>query len=548
MSCWNFSEAIWRFADSPLADRPAIIHEDTVVSFAELRRRATGIASWLCTLGLPEASHVGHYLHNSNAYLEFTTASGLIDFGHVNVNYRYREQELVDLCNGLDIRVLVYDEEFAGRVAAIRSRLTETVAFVEVPAHVAEGRGDADAGETPVNDFAQCLTGLYDRDTADFKRSTSSDGLVLIATGGTTGLPKGTQWRQEDLWKKLQVSTHGSLEPLELAEHPHNLDEHLENVASVPQGKPFLSLSPLMHGAGLMMALYVIGQGGAVMTLPGKRFSADAALDAIKAREVGSMVLVGDAFGLPLAESLARRADEDLLASLDAVVSSGASLGEESRKALLAAKPGLLIMDTLGSSEASGYGLSTPEPGVFQPMPTTRVLDEEFNAVVPGSDTIGMAYSAGYQPIGYYKEPEKSAETFVTVRGERLIRTGDRCRVRADGMLVLLGRDSTVINTGGEKVYTVEVEVAITSFPDINDALVVGLPHPRFGKQVVAVVEGAELTPEKLDELSLREHLAEQLADYKIPRHFLVIESLKRAPNGKPDYDFVTAYAAKMLA
>lgn len=175
-------------------------------------------------------------------------------------------------------------------------------------------------------------------------------------------------------------------------------------------------------------------------------------------------------------------------------------------------------------------------------------MDEEFNAVVPGSDTIGMAYSAGYQPIGYYKEPEKSAETFVTVRGERLIRTGDRCRVRADGMLVLLGRDSTVINTGGEKVYTVEVEVAITSFPAINDALVVGLPHPRFGKQVVAVVEGSDLTPENLDEPTLREHLAGQLADYKIPRHFLVIESLKRAPNGKPDYDFVTAYAKKTLA
>jgi fatty-acyl-CoA synthase len=548
MSCWNFGEAVWRIADSAIADRTALIHGNTEVSFVELRRRSAGIASWLLTLGLPEGAHVGHYLRNSNAYMELVTACGLVDYGHVNVNYRYRDQELVDLCNGLDIRVLAYDEEFADRVAAIRAQLGETVAFVEVPALVREGRGGATAKSTPVNGFAECLTNLYERDASGFERCPSSDGLILIATGGTTGLPKGTQWRHEDLWKKLQVSRQGALASLELAEHPSDLDEHLENVVSVPQGKPFLSLSPLMHGAGLMMALNVIGQGGALVTLPGTHFSADAALDAIKARGVGAMVLVGDAFGLPLAEALARRADENLLASLDAVVSTGASLGEESRNALLAARPGLFIMDTLGSSEASGYGLSTPEPGVFRPLPTTRVLDEDCNEVVPGSDTIGMTYSAGYQPIGYYKDPVKSAETFVTIDGERYVRTGDRCRVRDDGMLVLLGRDSTVINTGGEKVYTVEVEVAITSFPAVNDALVVGLPDPRFGKQVVAVVEGPGLTQEGLDDASLREHLASQLADYKIPRHFLVIDSLQRAPNGKPDYDFVTGYAEKMLS
>ena len=143
MSCWNFGEAVWRIADSPIADRTALIHGNTEVSFAELRRRSAGIASWLRSLGLPEGAHVGHYLRNSNAYMELVTACGLIDYGHVNVNYRYRDQELVDLCNGLDIRVLAYDEEFADRVGAIRSRLGETVAFVEVPARVREGREDS---------------------------------------------------------------------------------------------------------------------------------------------------------------------------------------------------------------------------------------------------------------------------------------------------------------------------------------------------------------------------------------------------------------------
>ena len=233
---------------------------------------------------------------------------------------------------------------------------------------------------------------------------------------------------------------------------------------------------------------------------------------------------------------------------MDAVVSTGASLGEESRNALLAARPGLFIMDTLGSSEASGYGLSTPEPGVFQPLPTTRVLDEALHEVSAGSDTIGMIYATGYQPVGYYNEPEKTAETFVEIDGERYVRTGDRCRLRADGMLVLLGRDSTVVNTGGEKVYTVEVELALTAFPAIEDALVIGLPHPRFGKQVVAVVQGAGLTQDALTGPALREHLAQRLADYKIPRHILLADSLQRAANGKPDYEFVTRYAQERLA
>jgi len=539
MSCWNIAEALYQFGDSPIADKPALIHADRVVSFRELRRRASSIGAWLQSLNLPAGAHVGHYLRNSNAYMEAFVGAGLAGMSHVNVNFRYLEEELIDLCNGLDILVLVYDAEFAERIATIKPKLTKTIGFLEVdPA--ASGDGEQSSA---INDFAVSMSELQARDATGFERQTSSDDLILIATGGTTGLPKGTQWRHEDMWRKMSIATSNALAMAGVTEHPATLEEHIANVAALPATMSFLSLSPLMHGAGLMMALLMMSQGSALVTLPGKRFDPDATLSAIKQHGVGGMVLVGDAFAMPLIEALDRRADEQLIASLMMLVSSGASLSADSKAALLRHPPALILFDTLGSSEASGYALSTPEAGVFNPMPTTRVLDENLNDVVPGSDTIGMAYSGGYMPIGYYNEPKKSAETFVEVEGKRYVMTGDRCRVREDGKLILLGRDSTVINTGGEKVYTVEVERVLVDHPRITDALVVGLPHPRFGKMVVAVVEGPGLTADKLDIADIQSHCARHLADYKIPKQVFAIDDMQRAPNGKPDYPLITAYA-----
>lgn len=535
MSCWNFAETVYRLGAGAAADRPALIHDDLIISYGELRHRASGIATYLNSLNLPAGSHVGHYLRNSNAYMEMFVGSGLAGHAHVNVNYRYRDDELIGLANGLDLRVIVYDAEFAERVMAIRERLEPTVAFIEV------------GGDEPVADFAVSLTSLYDQAPEDFETRTSSDDFVLIATGGTTGLPKGTQWRNEDLWRKMGTGTQMALEPLQLKTHPAELSEHVSNVESLSHALPFLSLSPLMHGAGLMTAILMISQGVPVATVSGVRFDPDATLSFIKQHKVGCVVLVGDAFGTPLVDALDKRPDEDLIASLAVLISSGASLGPETRQGLQRHNPKLAVVDTLGSSESSGYAMATGEPGVFAPLPKVRVLDDELNDVVPGSDTIGMVYYSGYKPVGYYNAPEKSAETFPEIDGQRYVMTGDRCTVREDGNLVLLGRDSTVVNTGGEKVYTVEVERVLVDHPAITDALVVGLPHPRFGKMVVAVVEGPDLDSASLDVESVRAHVAEHLADYKVPREVLAIDSLQRAPNGKPDYGFVTDYAAGAL-
>jgi 3-oxocholest-4-en-26-oate---CoA ligase len=531
---WNISEAIYRLGHSTAADRPALIHGEDQVSFKQLTERASGFASWLESLELPARAHVGHYMRNSKAYMESFTAAGLAGMTHVNVNYRYMDQELVDLCNGLDIRVLVYDAEFADRVAAIKEQLTATVAFVEV------GEGE------PVNDFAMAHEALCQRDSTGFERSCSSDDLIIITTGGTTGLPKGVMWRHEDIWRKQNLSTGSGMAPLQLKEHPADIEQHIANVLTLPEPTPFIPLSPLMHGAGLLMAILMLAQGVPVLTVPGKKFDADLTLDLIKRYRVGSLALVGDAFAIPLVEALEPRSDENLLASLGLIVSTGAALSDRYREALLRHQPKLIVFDSLGSSEASGFAMSTTEVGVFRPLPTTKVFDDQMREVVPGSDTIGIAYSGGYSPVGYYRQPEQSAETFVQHEGKRYVKTGDRCQVRADGMLILLGRDSTVINTGGEKVYTVEVERALLEHPSISDALVVGLQHERFGKMVVAVVEGHDLTEDNIDVADIQALARTQLADYKVPRKIFAIDSLQRADNGKANYAFVTAYAEKM--
>ena len=531
---WNISEAIYRLGQSSAGDRPALIHGDLEISYRELNNRASRIGSWLRTHNLQPGAHVGHYMRNSNAYMETFTAAGMVGMTHVNVNYRYLEQELVDLCNGLDIEVLVYDTEFAERVAGIKDRLTKTVAFIEAGTAHAE------------NDFAVGIEELYNFENSGFERSCSSDDLLIIATGGTTGLPKGVMWRHEDIWRKQKLCEGNALAPLKLKEHPADIDEHIANVLKMPAPTPFVPLSPLMHGAGLMMSILMLAQGIAILTVPGRKFEPDLTLDLIKRYQASGLALVGDPFAMPLIESLDRRESEGLLNSVFLFVSTGASLSQDSVAGLKRHNPNLMLMDTLGSSEASGFAVSTDEAGVFNPMPTTSVYDDQMQLVEPGSDTIGLAYAGGYVPMGYYNQPEKSAETFVEIDGTRYVMTGDRCTVHQDGMLVLLGRDSTVVNTGGEKVYTVEVERALLEHPAISDALVVGLPHPRFGKMVVAVVEGPMLNNGSIDVEDIQQHTRALLADYKVPRQIFAIDSLQRADNGKANYGFVTGYAEEM--
>ncbi|WP_101756729.1 AMP-binding protein [Oceanicoccus sp. KOV_DT_Chl] len=539
---WNYSEAVDRIGQGPMANRTALIHEHERITFAELRSRARGIGAWLQAQGLKKHSHVGHYLRNSNAYLEAFLGSSLIGCAHVNINYRYQNQELEDLCNSQDVEVLVYAAEFAQRVAEIKPQLKKTVAFVEVP----DSQLTASI-TTPINDFAELLSTLYTHPTDTLITDTDSNNHIIIATGGTTGMPKGTQWEHTGLWHKMKVWSMGVMAAAGLAEAPASLDHYLDILQTLPAAKPLLPLCPLMHGTGLMMAITALAQASPVATTDNQKFDADHCLNLIADHQVGSLVIVGDAFALPLLDAIEARND-GCFQSVKAIVSSGAILSDRSRARFIEQNNDLILLDTLGSSETSGFALTTEQAGVFLPMPTTKIFDDDLNEVIPGSDTIGIAYAGGFIPIGYYNEPEKTADTFVIINGERFVKTGDRCKVRADGLLELLGRDNSVINTGGEKVYTIEVEQLLIRHNTITDALLVGLPHPRFGKMVVAVVEGQNLTAETIDVPALQAYLKQHLADYKVPKKIYPINSMQRFANGKVDYAMITEFAADCLA
>lgn len=532
---WNYSEVVDRHGSGPLADCLALNHNGVEISFGELRRRCRGIGAWLQAQGLGEHVHVGHYMRNSNAYLETFLGSGLAGHAHVNVNYRYQDDELVSLCNTLDIVALVYDAEFAGHVERIRPRLETASVFIEV----CQGHKR--------NDFAVSLQDIYSFPDDNLVCDTAGDNLLLIATGGTTGLPKGTQWRQADVWHKLSTWATGTMEQAALEAPPATLEDYLATLYPLEPYPPVFPLCPLMHGTGLLAAISALAQGTAVVTTANPRFDPDECLDLISRCHVGRIVIVGDAFAMPLLDAADRRGD-GALASLNSVVSSGAILSEDSRRRFIEQNPDMLVFDTFGSSEAIGIGIATREAGVFVPLRATRVFDDNMQEILPGDDRIGIAYAGGYSPVGYYKEPEKSAETFVTIDGERYVRTGDRCRFRADGLLELLGRDSTVVNSGGEKIYTVEVEKELVRHPDIADAVVIGLPHPRFGSVVTAVVEGPALDCGPVDVDAIREFLRERLAGYKIPRHIYAAGVVMRHANGKPDYDAIRQFAQECLS
>lgn len=534
---WNYSAAVDRIGAGPMSGRTALIHEQQSYTFAELRTRARGIAAFLQAQGLKKNSHVGHYLRNTNAYLETFIGSGLIGGAHVNINYRYQKEELENLCNSLDVEVLVYGSEFAQQVAEIKPKLTNTVAFIEV----------TDAGAPPANDFSFSMDDLYHYPADDLITDTASDNQIIIATGGTTGMPKGTQWEHTSLWHKMKVWNIGAMATAGLTEPPASLDQYLAILETQQAAKPVLPLCPLMHGTGLMMAICALAQGSPVITSAIKRFDADHCLNLIAQYDAGSLVIVGDAFALPLLDAIEAR-DDGCFDSIGAIVSSGAILSDQSRARFKTQNNELILLDTLGSSETSGFALTTEQAGVFLPMPTTKVFDDSLTEVTPGSDTIGIAYAGGFIPVGYYNEPEKTADTFININGERYVKTGDRCTVRKDGMLELLGRDNSVINTGGEKVYTIEVEQLLIRHPAISDALLVGLPHPRFGKMVVAVVEGPQLTDTTLDAAGLKTYLKEKLADYKVPKKIFAIASMQRFANGKVDYKMITDFAAQSLA
>ena len=534
---------IWESVAAAVPDRPAQIQGQRVIAWGEFNRRANGLARHFIDVGLTHQSKMAAYLFNGPEYLESYFAAFKGAFAPVNTNYRYRAEELLYLFDNADAEAVVFHAGFADTIEEIRGRLPLVKTWVAVP------RGGA-----PIPDWAVNYEDVVSRGTdvnVQPAWGRSADDILLMYTGGTTGMPKGVMWRLEDLFRALGGGGNVNLgvPPLQTAEEAGERAR-----AAAAAGLPWtvsMACAPLMHATAQFSMMSSMSTGGTVVTLPSERFDPVELFNEVERLGVTNMSIVGMAFAAPMLETLERNPGKWTCPTLRMIGSSGTVWNQENKAGLLRHLPNIVLFDSLGSSEAIGIAGSqssaagAAQTAKFQAGPNIAVFSEDGRRIEPGSGEKGLVALSGFTPVGYYKDEEKSARTFRTFEGKRWSVPGDFAMVEADGTLTFIGRGSQVINTGGEKVFPEEVEEALKRFQGVRDAAVVGIPDPRFGERVCAVVELNEGAPAPtLAEISA--HVRAHLADYKAPRE-LVLADVNRAPNGKLDYKGVRARALAAL-
>ena len=533
-------------------DHPAILWGDRSFGYAEFQSRFRRFARALRRLGIgcrreraeldPWESgqdHVALYLYNGNEYLEAMMGALAARAAAVNVNYRYVESELVYLLGNSASRVLVFHGVFAPLVARARAALAELDVLIQV---------DDGSGEPLLDgalDYERLIAAESD---APLDLPCSADDLFIIYTGGTTGMPKGVLWRQEDIFFNLFG---GHLPGFAKLDSEERL---LAHVAMGIGGRLVVAM-PFMHGAGLGAAFNTWHRGGTIV-LPeeARRLDGRSFWQAVERHGVDSVMLICDAFALPLVQALRDRpADES---SVRIVTSTAAVLSPRIKAELCALLPeGVMVIESVGSTETGLQAMSTlagadaARPATYEMREGTVLLDAERQRILEPAAVgeIGWTARTGHIPLGYLGDREKTLETFPVIDGSRYALAGDRAHYDADGRLVLLGRESMCVNTGGEKVYVEEVERVVKSHPAVLDTLVVGRPSERWGQEVTAVVSlrGGREAP-SVEEL--RAHCAPHLAGYKLPRAIVVAPEIVHLVNGKPDYGWAKQVAGARTA
>ena len=525
MTQWNYAD-VWESIAEIQPDQPAIIQGDRTVSWRQFETRSAGVAGWLSSLGAVHQDKVALYLYNAPEYMESVFASLRIGLVPVNTNYRYGDEELLYLWDNADAIAVVFHGTFSERIEGIRAKADKVKGWLFVD----DGSGPCPEWATPYE------TAAAERPASlPLASERTPDDLIMLYTGGTTGMPKGVMWRQDDLFARLNPAGFRRFDPAE------GIAGISRAVAEDGPGLALLPACPLMHGTGMFTALEVLDEGGRLVLLPTRKYLPAELAATIDDKGVNVAVIVGDPFARPLLEVIQAEPERYTLSSLVIIMSSGAMWSEEIKQGLLAHHGSMMLVDAFSSSEALGMGSSVStadkaaSTGEFSLGPEVRVLDEDGNDVVPGSDTVGVLALGGRNPLGYYKDQAKSDATFRIIDGARYSVPGDHARVRADGSIQLLGRGSQCINTAGEKVYPEEVEEVLKRHPLVVDACVVGIPDDRAGERIVAAVEtapGAELPSEE----EIIEHVKATLSHYKAPRGVRFVTTIGRAANGKMEY------------
>jgi len=522
---FNHADLLEIVADAA-PDTTAVVAGETRLTYRELDDRATRAAHALAAGGVGQGDRVAILSYNRAEWLEAQIAAYKIRAVPVNINYRYTADELAYVIKDAGCAALVGERTLIARLGPARAELTALRHVLVLE----------DGSAEPVDglDYEEALAAASaERDFGP----RSSDDLYLLYTGGTTGMPKGVMWRCEDIFFAAMGGGNMIGDPVETPEQIGT------NAAA--GGLTIMVNAPLMHGAGMWVAWAALSSGSTLVLWSERSFSPDGVLRLAEREKAQVVVLVGDAMARPIADLLDHDDSYDLSALF--CIATGGSITSPDVKARLRAHiPSLLmILDVVGGSETGSAGQGA-EPGPdglprFLPRPDVGVLDAALRPVAPGSEEIGTFARTGRIPLGYWNDEAKTAATFVTdPDGTRWALQGDMAKVDAEGHLVLLGRGSLVINTGGEKVFVEEVEAALKTHPEVYDALVVGAPDERLGNQVAAVV--ALSGPAEAAELIA--HCRKTLAGYKVPRKIHVVSEVKRSPAGKADYRWAKQVAA----
>ena len=535
----NFA-TIWEGIADALPEAPAVAHGPEAHDWGTFENRAARLANALRSAGIGSNDKVAIYLYNGFEYQEAQFAAFKQRAVPCNVNYRYIAEELAYLLNNADAKAIFFDSSLADRVAEVKHRCEHLRLLVQV------GDGDLIDGAVAYEDL---IDGFEPAPPVE----RSGDDLWFLYTGGTTGNPKAVMWPHDQM-----IANMGGHYRILKREIPRDAAEAVDAAREMHRRRRttrLLASAPLMHGTSGINSLHALTMGGMVATLAGRSFDADELWSVVAKHRLTMLVIVGDAFARPMLEALENAeaaGNPHDLSSVYQVFSSGVMWSSESKKAFLEHKA-MTLIDSLGASESIGQGLQTTRrdesaqvvTGRFSLGPTTAVISDDGRLLAAGSGEVGRLANRGANPIGYYKDDARTAETFPLIDGVRWSIPGDYATVEADGTVTLLGRGSVCINSGGEKIFPEEVEEALKSHEAVLDCNAVGLPDPRWGQSVNAVVSIEDGVTVSDDELIA--HCRTRIAGYKAPKRIFRVEEFVRSPNGKSDYQWAKATAESLV-
>ena len=529
---------LFELAADNFGEREYLVADGQRCTYAQMEARANQLAHCLAQAGIGQGDHVGIYALNCQQWVETMWAVFKLRAVWVNINYRYVEQELGYLFENADLKALVYHRQFAERVR----KVIPTIPTLHFLLHIEDDSGSS-LKQLDSTEYEEAI--CTHSSQRDFLPRSGDDRYILY-TGGTTGMPKGVVWRHEDVFFALG----GGID----ATSGIRVEEPMGIIRRGLQQEPltFLTTSPLMHGACQWLVMGGAFEGRKVVLM--KKFDPVQVWQLVEQEQANSIMITGDAIARPMIEAFEKVPNAFDTSSLFILTSTAAVFSPTVKDRFFEHFPKLMLIDGIGASESGSNGMAIIQPGhtemkgglKIKPGPDTLVLNEELQPMAPGCGVIGRLARTGNIPVEYYKDPEKTAATFVTSsNGQRYAIPGDFATIEEDGSIVLLGRGSGCINSGGMKIFPEEVESKIKSHDDVFDAVVVGVPDERWGEQVTAVVEPRPGCRPSLD--SIQTHCRKHMASFKLPRRLCLVEQVIRSPSGKPDYRWAAKIAADSI-